>query len=182
MIRALAFLPVVVALGLGAFMLWGLTGDRDPSEIPSALMGQAVPAFELVGIEGMDGPGLSSSDITSASQPVVVNIFASWCAPCRQEHPLLETVAAIPGVSVFGINYKNEAFPARRWLGEMGNPFERIGADLDGRVSIEWGVTGVPETFVINGDGLIVYRHTGSLAEPGAFDMLRDAIAAAGAT
>jgi cytochrome c biogenesis protein CcmG/thiol:disulfide interchange protein DsbE len=179
MIRLLAALPVAIALGLGAFMLWGLTGDRDPSDIPSALMGQSVPAFDLAGIDGMDGPGLSHNDIATAGQPVVVNIFASWCGPCRQEHPLLETVAALPDVSLFGINYKNEAVPARRWLAEMGNPFHRIGADLDGRVSLDWGVTGVPETFVINAEGIIVYRHTGSLAEPGAFEALKGAIAAA---
>jgi cytochrome c biogenesis protein CcmG/thiol:disulfide interchange protein DsbE len=84
------------------------------------------------------------------------------------------------GVSIVGINYKNEAFQARRWLAEMGNPFHKIGADLDGRVSLDWGVTGVPETFVINAEGVIVYRHTGSLAEPGAFDALKGAIVAAG--
>jgi cytochrome c biogenesis protein CcmG/thiol:disulfide interchange protein DsbE len=180
MIRLFAALPLAIALGLGGFMLWGLTGDRDPSDIPSALMGQSVPAFHLAGIDAMDSPGLSHINIETAGQPAVVNIFASWCGPCRQEHPLLETVAALPDVSLFGINYKNAAVPARRWLTEMGNPFHRIGADLDGRVSLDWGVTGVPETFVINAQGIIVYRHTGSLAEPGAFEALKVAIAAAG--
>jgi cytochrome c biogenesis protein CcmG/thiol:disulfide interchange protein DsbE len=179
MIRFFAVLPVVIAVSLGGFMLWGLTGDRDPSEIPSALMGQSVPDFDLAGIEGMDVKGLSRNDIISAGRPVVVNIFASWCTPCRQEHPLLETVAIIPGITLVGINYKNEAIPARRWLGEMGNPYAMIGADLDGRVSLDWGVTGVPETFVVNSAGAISYRHTGSLAEPGAFDALKSAIEAA---
>jgi cytochrome c biogenesis protein CcmG/thiol:disulfide interchange protein DsbE len=96
-------------------------------------------------------------------QVALVNVFASWCVPCRVEHPILMRLAEKDGVQIYGINYKDDAVAARRWLDQLGNPFARIGVDGNGRAAIEWGVTGVPETFVIDRDGRVRYRHVGPI-------------------
>jgi len=155
-------------LPLGAFALLtmafavGLT--RDPSKLPSALIDQPVPAFDLPAVDGMEVPGLSSSDLASG-EPVLLNVFASWCLPCRVEHPVLEALAARGVAPIHGLAYKDKPEDARRFLEALGNPFDRIGLDLAGRVGIDFGVYGVPETFIIRGDGRIAYRHVGPLTQ-----------------
>jgi cytochrome c biogenesis protein CcmG/thiol:disulfide interchange protein DsbE len=106
----------------------------------------------------------------------VVNIWASWCAPCRDEHPLLGEVAAMPGVRLVGINYKDQPENARRFLGQLGNPFAAVGADVNGRAAIDWGVYGVPESFVIAPDGSIAYKQIGPLTEESLKGSFRDAV------
>ncbi|HSR72216.1 MAG TPA: DsbE family thiol:disulfide interchange protein, partial [Kiloniellales bacterium] len=144
--RILYLLPVVVfALVAGTF-LWGLDPARDPSNVPSVMIDEPAPAFDLPPIAGMEGPGLSDADLRTG-RVTLVNFFASWCIPCRIEHPQLTALSEEHGVTIYGINYKDEAGDATRWLADLGDPFARIGADTSGRVAIDWGVYGVPETF-----------------------------------
>lgn len=157
--RPLLFIvPLALFALVGVFLAIGLT--RDPSTLPSALVGKDAPAFALPPLEGRDGQGFARSDL--GGRPMLVNVFASWCVPCRIEHPVVSRLAE-QGVVVQGINYKDRPEDAKAWLAELGDPFQRVGADRDGRVAIEWGVYGVPETFVVDKNGKIAYRHVGPL-------------------
>ncbi len=159
--RTLFFLiPAVVFVVIGVFLGLGLT--RDPQVLPSALLDEPVPAFDLAAIEGHDKPGLATSDLKG--ELMLVNIFASWCLPCQVEHPQI-TELAEEGIKVQAINYKDKPEDARQWLDALGDPFTRIGADPEGRAGIDWGVYGVPETFVVDADGTIVYKHVGPIQE-----------------
>lgn len=159
--RAIAALPVLIALVFGAFFIWGLSPDRDPNAIPSVLISQPAPDFDLPAVEGVGVPGLSGENLFGNSDPVVVNVFASWCVPCRAEHAVLTRMVERDGVRLFGINYKDKPEDARAWLESLGNPYERIGSDLSGRAGIEWGISGVPETFIVTGEGTVFYRYVG---------------------
>jgi cytochrome c biogenesis protein CcmG, thiol:disulfide interchange protein DsbE len=154
--RLLYLIPVVVFAAVGIGLAVGLT--RDPGTLPSALVDRPVPQFELPALEGADG--LSDADLKGRVS--LVNVFASWCVPCRVEHPVLMRLAE-QGVPIFGINYKDPPDQAKAWLAELGDPFGKIGADRNGRVGIEWGVYGVPETFVIDAEGRIRHRHVGPI-------------------
>lgn len=151
----------------GLFALALISGD--PSKLPSALIGKPVPATAFAPLEGLvaDGkpvPGFASTDLAQG-RVTVVNFWASWCVPCVQEHPLLEELARRTGVAVYGVNYKDQQANARRFLGRYGNPFTAVGVDGNGRGAIEWGVYGMPETFVVNGKGEITYKHVGPISE-----------------
>jgi cytochrome c biogenesis protein CcmG, thiol:disulfide interchange protein DsbE len=157
--RALLFLvPLALFLLVGTFLAIGLT--RDPGTLPSALVGKPAPEFALPPLPGRDPEGLTRADL--GGEPMLVNVFASWCVPCRIEHPVLNRLAE-QGVPIHGINYKDRPEDAEAWLAELGDPFRRVGTDRDGRVAIEWGVYGVPETFVVDKDGRIAHRHVGPL-------------------
>jgi cytochrome c biogenesis protein CcmG, thiol:disulfide interchange protein DsbE len=156
--RLLFLLPVLIFVGVGIGLAVGLT--RDPSTLPSPLIDKPVPTFELPPLAGRDGPGFSSADLEGRVS--LVNVFASWCVPCRVEHPLLMALAE-DGVAIYGIDYKDPADKAAGWLAELGDPYRAIGADQDGRVAVDWGVYGVPETFVIDAEGRIRHRHVGPL-------------------
>ncbi len=160
--RLLYLIPVVLFGIVASYLLWGLNPERDPRLLPSVMIDKPVPAFELAPIEGMDGPGLKTADLTDG-RVTLVNFFASWCVPCRIEHPLLIELVNRDGVRLVGINYKNEAEEARAWLAQLGNPYAQIGADTTGRAGIEWGVYGLPETFIVDKKGRIRYRHVGQL-------------------
>lgn len=177
--RLLAALPVLVALVFGGFFLWGLNPDRDPNAIPSVLISQPAPVFDLPPVEGVGVPGLSRGDLTGNTDPVVVNVFASWCVPCRAEHAVLTRMVERDGIRLFGINYKDKPEAARSWLEDLGNPYERIGSDLDGRAGIEWGISGVPETFIVAGDGTVLYRYVGPIVGPDAEGKFATALAQA---
>ena len=160
--------PLIFFVGLAALFWYALQGG-DPSRLPSALIGKPVPKFDLPALEGLtqDGAavsGFAASDLAQG-EPTLVNVFASWCAECQIEHPLLMALAQEPGIRLFGIDYKDDAASARRFLGRYGNPYSRVGADRSGRTAIDFGVYGVPETYVIGGDGKIAYRHVGPLTE-----------------
>jgi cytochrome c biogenesis protein CcmG, thiol:disulfide interchange protein DsbE len=157
-IRLLLLLPVLLFAVIGVFLAFGL--GRDPQRLPSALIDKPAPEFELPPLAGRDERGFSRADL--GGEPMLVNVFASWCVPCRIEHPMLNRLAQ-DGITVHGINYKDAPEDARAWLDELGDPFARIGSDRNGRVGIEWGVYGVPETFVIDAQGRIVHRHVGPL-------------------
>lgn len=153
-------LPVLVFVIIGAGLGIGLT--RDPSTLPSALIDKPVPEFDLppIVMTGFDKPGLSSADLTGKVQ--LVNVFASWCGPCRIEHPFLMRMAR-DGVILQGFNYKDNPEDAAGFLNELGDPYEKIGVDRNGRAGIEWGVYGVPETFVIDAEGKIRHKHVGPI-------------------
>jgi cytochrome c biogenesis protein CcmG/thiol:disulfide interchange protein DsbE len=134
---------------------------RDISEVPSVLIGHAAPPTDLAPLEASGLPGLQSKDF--AGKVTLVNVFASWCAPCRDEHPLLVELAKDDRFVLAGMNYKDKTENAVRFLNELGNPYKAIGADETGRTGIDWGVYGVPETFVVGKDGKIAYKHVGPL-------------------
>ena len=159
--RRLIFTLVPAAFAiLAAVLAWQLlTGT--PDKVPSALIDKSIPEFDLPPIPGWD-EGLTSADIKNGDVSIV-NVFASWCGPCRVEHPLLMDIAAQDILPIWGLNYKDQPEDSARWLNDLGDPFTQIGSDLSGRVGIDWGVYGVPETFVIDAQGRIVYKHIGVL-------------------
>lgn len=154
----LAFVPVIVAVAIGAAFYRGLQTRTDT--LPSALIGSPVPDFVLPPIEGRQD-GLATADLRG--QVSLVNVWASWCVPCRAENPLLVELAMRGTVPIYGLNYKDKARDALAFLSELGDPFTRIGADTAGRVSIDWGIYGVPETYVIDAAGRIAYRQVGPI-------------------
>lgn len=154
--RLLALLPVAVFATVGAAFFWGLFNSDDT--LPSTLIGKPVPDFALPPIEGR-GDGLATADL--AGQVAIVNFWASWCVPCRVEMPLLVELAETGIVPVYGINYRDGPSAALGFLADLGDPYRRIGADRNGRVAIDWGVYGLPETFVIDAGGRIAYKHVG---------------------
>lgn len=163
--RLLYILPLLLFAALSLLFLVRLLAG-DPSRVPSALIGRPVPPFSLPPLEGLlsDGipvPALASGDLKGSV--TVVNIWASWCAPCRQEHPVLMELAKDAGFKVVGINYKDQPENARRFLGALGNPYAAVGVDQNGRAAIELGVYGVPETFIIDAAGIIRYKHIGPI-------------------
>ncbi len=159
-LRLLFLMPIVTFLSLGAVFLVGL--GRDPSEIPSALIGKNVPQFDLSPVQGRS-LGLSSKDLSGDVS--LVNVFASWCVACKAEHPVLMRLAASREVPLHGIDYKDAPADAANWLDTNGDPYTRTGVDRDGRVAIDWGIYGVPETFVVGADGRIMLRHVGPLTD-----------------
>jgi len=162
--RLLLLMPVALFAGLIAVMGWLLIGaedgERNAATIPSALIDRPAPAFSLPPVDGATTPGFSTADLQG--RPAIINVFASWCVPCLAEHPLISELAA-EGYRVFGLNHKDAPEAAARWLAQHGNPYNAVGADVDGRASIEWGVTGVPETFIVDADGIVRYKYAGPL-------------------
>jgi cytochrome c biogenesis protein CcmG, thiol:disulfide interchange protein DsbE len=162
----LRLLPVAIFLVLAALFAYGLTSD--PQKLPSTLIGKPAPRLTLPPLEGLTQagrpvPGLGESDLASTGAPSVVNFWASWCAPCVAEHPLLIELARQTGVRIVGINHKDTAANGRRFLARYGNPFALVAVDGSGRAGIEWGVYGMPETFVVDGRGSIVFKHVGQI-------------------
>ena len=157
----MVLLPLGVFLSLAAIFMVQLTSGRDDSVIPSALIDKPAPATDLPPLEGVGLPGIDSDQF--AGNVTVLNVWASWCAPCREEHPFLMAIAGDPRFTLAGLNYKDRPENARRFLGDLGNPFDAIGVDASGRAGIDWGVYGVPETFIVGRDGKILWKHVGPL-------------------
>jgi cytochrome c biogenesis protein CcmG/thiol:disulfide interchange protein DsbE len=156
--RIVLLLPLAAFLVVAVVLAWGMT--REPSTIPSALLGKPVPEFALPPVKGRT-LGLASANLKG--EVSLVNVFASWCTACREEHPVFMQLNADGTVPVHGMNYKDQPDDAARWLNTMGDPYARTGADIDGRTAIDWGVYGVPETFVITKDGHIAHKHIGAV-------------------
>jgi cytochrome c biogenesis protein CcmG/thiol:disulfide interchange protein DsbE len=169
--RILIFLPLA-AFAVLAALFYVRLGAGDSSRIPSPLIGKVVPAFNLPPLEAV-GAQVPFTDADLRKGTVtLVNVFASWCVPCRDEHPMLVQLSKdadlqSKGVRIVGLAYKDEPANSRRFLGEMGNPYAQIGVDKSGRTGIDWGVYGVPETFVVRGDGTIAYKFIGPLSPEG---------------
>jgi cytochrome c biogenesis protein CcmG, thiol:disulfide interchange protein DsbE len=163
--RLLVLLPLVLFLGLAALFFFRL-GAGDPSRLPSVLIGREAPPTELPPVAGLEHngqpvPGIVPADFKGAV--TVLNVWASWCVPCRDEAALLMSLSGDKRIRLVGINYKDQPDNARRFLGRFGNPFTASGADANGRAAIEWGVYGVPETFIVGRDGKIAYKLVGPL-------------------
>lgn len=178
-------IPLLVFAALAAVFAKGLFSG-DASKVPSALIGKPAPAVTLAPLEGLqrDGRPVPAFDMADLAKgkATIVNVFASWCAPCRVEHPFLVAMADSAAVkqgkvALVGFNYKDEAENARRFLGALGNPYSAVGVDRAGRAAIDWGVYGVPETFLIGPDGRILEKHVGPLDGQAASRMLAKAAA-----
>src|SRR3984957_10112840 len=173
--RWLMALPLVVFAMLAA-IFWYRLGSGDPSRIPSALIGRAAPPTPPPPLQGLTSsgapvPGLDPSAFKGKVS--VVNVWASWCVPCHDEAPLLTELGLDKRLQIVGINYKDPADNARRFLGRYGNPFGIVGVDANGRASIEWGVYGVPETFIVGREGTIVYKLVGPVTSDNINTVLR---------
>ena len=164
MTMRVTFLPLTIVFAVSvlfAIYLWQIgPGGKDISTLPSAMIDKPVPEFDLAPIEGRK-LGLKSGDLKSGLS--LVNVWASWCPPCRVEHPFLMALAE-KGVTIYGINYRDKPADALRFLRNLGDPYKRIGADTTGRVSIDWGIYGYPETFLVDQTGRIRYRHVGPIS------------------
>lgn len=159
-ISPLMLLPPVIFAALAGMFVWGM-GRDDPRQLPSALIGQEAPALVVTPLAGL--PPLTS-EVLKDGTVKLVNFWASWCAPCRLEHPQLTALSA-EGIPVYGVNYKDQPEAALKFLADLGNPYAAVGADLSGLdTAVNWGVYGVPETFVIDGQGKVLYRFAGALS------------------
>ncbi len=173
-ISPLMVLPPVIFAGLAAMFLFGMNRD-DPRALPSTREGGPAPALQLTELAG--GAPFTDEDLRDGGVKLV-NFWASWCAPCRAEHPQLESMAR-EGIVIYGINYKDDPSKGLRFLDELGNPYTALGADRDGRTALDWGLYGVPETFVIAADGTIVLRYAGPITESILENKIRPAMEAA---
>ena len=164
---ALAVIPLAVFAGFVAVagkMLYDQdVNGRDVSAIPSALIGKIAPSLALPPLEGSNTPALTEGVVKS--KLTLVNVFASWCVPCRQEHPILKALASDERLTIVGINYKDRNDNALRFLGELGNPYDAIGVDPNGKAAIDWGVYGIPESYLVGPDGTILYKKVGPFDE-----------------
>ncbi len=180
--RGLAMAPLIIFLAVAGLFAFALTSG-DPSKLPSALIGKPVPVADFPPLEelvenGKPVPGFGAADLAKG-EVSVVNFWASWCVPCVEEHPLLIELKQRTGVALFGVNHKDQPSSGLRFLNRYGNPFTAVGTDRTGRGAIEWGVYGMPETFVINGRGEIAYKHVGPISKQSLEQQLLPAIAAA---
>ena len=163
----LAFVPVIAFGGIAIMFMVALLRPGDPSKLPSMLIGKPAPITALPPLEnytdnGVAVPGIAAVDLAQG-KPVIVNFWQSSCAPCVAEHPLLIILAEKSGAPLLGINYKDPAAGARRFLTRYGNPFTAIGVDANGRMAIEWGVYGMPETFIVDGKGQVIHKQIGAI-------------------
>jgi cytochrome c biogenesis protein CcmG, thiol:disulfide interchange protein DsbE len=177
--RLFVVLPLILFLALAALFFFRL-GSGDPSRIPSALIGHPAPATNMASVPGLlalDGKQLPGIDAAGFKGAVtLVNVWASWCVPCHDEAPLLNTLSEDKRIRLIGINYKDQPANARRFLGRYGNPFAAAGADQNGRASMDWGVYGVPETFLVGRDGKIAYKLVGPITEANLASVLKPEI------
>jgi cytochrome c biogenesis protein CcmG/thiol:disulfide interchange protein DsbE len=175
-VSPLILLPPLLFAGLAALFFFGMYRE-DPDALPSARAGQPAPPVQLTQL----GPGAPFTDAVLREPGVkLVNYWASWCAPCRAEHPILEDLAD-EGVPIYGINYKDDADKALAFLDELGDPYAALGADATGRTALDWGLYGVPETYVIDGEGTVVLRFAGPLTRAILEERIRPALEEAAA-
>ncbi|WP_457589948.1 DsbE family thiol:disulfide interchange protein [Jiella marina] len=182
--KLVVLLPLLLFFGLAGVFLYQLLSGHDPKEIPSVLIGKTAPSTELPALAGVTGPNgqpMPGLDLTGPGdgRPVLVNVFASWCAPCRQEHPILMELARDDRFRLVAINYKDKPANAREFLSSLGNPYEAIGVDEKGAATIDWGVYGVPESFLVAPDGEILFKQTGPFTPESVRDGLMPAVDAA---
>ena len=160
--KQILIIPLVVFLLIISTFFYLLIIDRNPSEIPSNLLNKNVPNFETKLL-------LKNKDFVSSkefgNEKVLVNFFATWCKPCRDEHIFIKRFSKEKGIRIIGINYKDKFSNTTKWLNDLGNPYSDIPLDKNGRIAIDWGVYGIPETFVVNSNGIIKYRHVGPITK-----------------
>jgi len=167
MMRLRYLLPLGIFLALAVLFVIGL--QRDPRQIPSPLIGKPMPEFQL---PTLSAPGENLSDSDLNGQVSVLNVFASWCVGCREEHHVVKALAATGVAPVYGLNYKDKRVDAMQWLGRLGNPYKTVAVDAQGQVGIDWGVYGVPETFIMDRHGVIRYKQIGPMSEKALHDKI----------
>ena len=160
--KQLLILPSIFFLLILLIFFYLLIIDRNPSELPSTLLDKNVPKFKTESLL-KDKKFISSKEF--GNEIVLVNFFATWCKPCRDEHIFIERFSNEKGIKVIGINYKDNSKKAIQWLKELGNPYTNVAVDKSGRIAIDWGVYGIPETFIVNSKGIIKYRHVGPVTK-----------------
>jgi cytochrome c biogenesis protein CcmG/thiol:disulfide interchange protein DsbE len=159
-----ALLPLLIFAGLAVIFWTQLDSGRSISEIPSALIGTKAPSLDMPPLDGATFRGGAMPPLTDAAikgKLTLVNVWASWCVPCREENPIILELAKDPRLTVVGINYKDQTENALRFLGELGNPFSAVGVDPRGKAAIDWGVYGIPESYLVDASGIIVYKRVG---------------------
>ena len=162
MVKQILIIPSIFFLIIVSIFFYLLIVDRNPSEIPSNLIGKTVPFFETESLF-KNKKFISSEEFKN--EIVLVNFFATWCKPCRDEHKYIKKLSSKKKLRIIGINYKDDPEKANAWLKDLGNPYSDVPLDKNGRIAIDWGVYGIPETFVINSDGIIKYRHVGPITK-----------------
>ena len=160
--KQLLILPSIFFLLVLLIFFYLLIINRNPSELPSTLLDKKFPKFETESLLS-DEKFISSKEF--GNEIILVNFFATWCAPCRDEHIYIKRFSNKKGIKVIGINYKDNSKKAIQWLKELGNPYTNVAVDKSGRIAIDWGVYGIPETFIVNSKGIIKYRHVGPVTK-----------------
>ena len=153
--RVLFVLPLLTLAILAGFFGWSLLSGRDPASIGSVMVGRAAPTL----------PQALGDGLVKSGKPVLVNFFASWCAPCLAEHPLFERLKSREGAVIIGIAWKDKPEATRAWLARLGDPFTRLGFDQDGKIALDWGLSGVPETYLIDAQGIVRLHFRGPISE-----------------
>ena len=161
--RLLFLLPLATLALMAGFFAWSLMAGRDPAAIGSVMVGHPAPKLDLPALREGDQP--LTDALLRSGKPTIVNFFASWCTPCLAEHPLFARLAEREGATIIGIAWKNKPQDARAWLAKLGDPFRRAGLDLEGRAGIDWGLSGVPETYLIDGSGVVRFHFRGPITE-----------------
>ncbi len=160
--KQLLIFPSIVFFFILLVFFYLLIIDRDPTELPSVLIEKKVPRFEAESL--LDNKKFISTE-EFGNKTVIVNFFATWCKPCREEHPYIKRLSNTKGIKIIGINYKDNPQRTIKWLKELGNPYSKIAIDSNGQIGIDWGVYGLPETFIVNAKGIIKYRHVGPITK-----------------
>ncbi len=160
--KQLLIFPSIVFFFILLVFFYLLIIDRDPTELPSVLIEKKVPRFEAESL--LDNKKFISTE-EFGNKTVIVNFFATWCKPCREEHPYIKRLSNTQGIKIIGINYKDNPQRTIKWLKELGNPYSKIAIDSNGQIGIDWGVYGLPETFIVNAKGIIKYRHVGPITK-----------------
>ena len=160
--KQLLIFPSIIFFFILLVFFYLLIIDRDPTELPSVLIEKKVPRFEAESL--LDNKKFISTE-EFGNKTVIVNFFATWCKPCREEHPYIKRLSNAKGIKIIGINYKDNPQRTIKWLKELGNPYSNIAIDSNGQIGIDWGVYGLPETFIVNAEGIIKYRHVGPITK-----------------
>ncbi|MEK7687833.1 MAG: DsbE family thiol:disulfide interchange protein [Pseudomonadota bacterium] len=161
--RLLFFLPLATLALMAGFFAWSLLAGRDPASIGSVLVGRPAPRLDVKALR--DGEPPLTDGLLKTGKPAIVNFFASWCTPCLAEHPLFARLTERDGAVIIGIAWKNKPEEARAWLKRLGDPYKFAGADLEGRAGLDWGLSGVPETYLIDGQGIVRRHFRGPITE-----------------
>ena len=176
--RVLYLLPLLTLAILAGFFGWSLVSGRDPASIGSALVGRPAPTLKAPALR--PGEAALTDALLHSGKPVLVNFFASWCTPCLAEQPLLERLAKKDGVTLIGVAWKNKPEEARAWLERLGDPFAAVGYDLDGKMAVDWGLSGVPETFLIDAQGVVRLHFRAPILEKDVTDRILPLLKAGG--
>lgn len=168
--KLIVFSPLIIFGALAIFFYLQLISGRNAQVLPSVLIGEKAPSIDLPALERFDLPTLNDEAIKG--KLTLLNVWASWCVPCRQEHPFLVDLAKDERLNIVGLNYKDKPFNAAQFLTGLGNPYTAVGVDSTGEATIDWGVYGVPETFVIAPDGTIIYKHIGPITDAALADKI----------